>query len=110
MLQRNAPPKPYEFNEEVGADVMESKDPKGSNYHFLNIVDQGTTFQIVSFLGDCPNGTGMPKSRVCLEAFEASWASWAGWPKSLIVDRGSHIRGWFTCRLGAEGFASRILR
>ena len=42
-LQKLSPPKPYIFNHEVGADVMEIKDAAGTFYDILNIVDYGTT-------------------------------------------------------------------
>ena len=52
QTKRTAPPKPYVFNHEVGVDVLDLHDADGNSHLFLNIVDQGTNFQIVWYL--CP--------------------------------------------------------
>ena len=71
---------------------------------FLNIVDQGTNFQVVVHL---LQGTGVPSSKVCADAFMLHWVSWAGWPKEVVVDRGLHNRGRFARMLGAHGICPR---
>ena len=87
---KSAPPKPYVFNHEVGIDVLDLHDYEGNCHLFLNIVDQGTNFQTVVHL---LQGTGVPPSKVCADAFMLHWVSWAGWPKHVVVDRGLHNRG-----------------
>ena len=84
-LKKSAPPKPYVFNHEVGVDVLDLHDADGDSHLFLNIVGQGTNFQIVWYL--CP-GAGVPSSRLCLQAFMQAWVSWAGWPTSIVTDKG----------------------
>ena len=95
------PPRhPYEFNHTVGVDVFDLHDDDGQGWLFLNIVDMGTNFQIVTLL--C-QGPGVPSSRLCGQAFMTSWVSWAGWPKDLVADRGLHNREYFARMLGAHG-------
>ena len=88
------------FNHEVGVDVLDLHDYEGKSHLFLNIVDQGTNFQIVWYL--CP-GAGVPSSRLCAQAFMQAWVSWAGWPKNVVTDRGLHNRGLFSKLLGSRG-------
>ena len=66
----------------------------------LNIVDQGTNFQIVWYLRP---GFGQPSSSECLKAFQQAWTNWAGWPKKVVTDRGLHNRGVFARTLGTMG-------
>ena len=90
---KSAPPKPYLFNYEVGVDVLDLHDYEGKSHLMLNIVDQGTNFQIVWYL--CP-GAGVPSSRLCAQSFMQAWVSWAGWPQNAVTDRGLHNRGVHT--------------
>ncbi len=104
QTSKTAPPKPYVFNNEIGVDVLDLHDYEGKCHLFLNIVDQGTNFQMVVWLRE---GAGQPKSRECAEAFMERWVSWAGWPKNLVCDRGLHNRGRFSRMLGAHGICPR---
>ena len=76
----------------------------GNTYLFLNIVCQGTDFQMVVFL---KKGHGTPSSKLCAEKFMTHWVSWAGWPTEVKVDRGLHNRGYFARMLGAHGICPR---
>ena len=84
---KSAAPKPYIFNLEVGIDVLELHDFEGKNHLLLNIICQGTNFQIVWHLAQAD---GVPSSRLCAQAFLLGWVSWAGWPKNVVTDRGLH--------------------
>jgi len=98
------PPKPYIFNHEVGIDVVDIHDVQGNPFQFLNIVCQGTNFQIFVYLRE---GIGVPKSQLCVEAFQLAWTSWAGWPRHVVTDRGLHNRGKFSRKLGSKGISIR---
>ena len=98
------PPRPYEFNVCVGVDVLYLHDYAGQEHMFFNIVDQGTNFQIVSYLGI---GPGTPTSKLCADVFMQAWVSWAGWPRDVVSDRGLHNRGYFARMLGAHGICPR---
>ena len=50
QTSKTAPPKPYMFNFEVGIEVLDLHDCEGNTYQFLNIVCQGTDFQMVIYL------------------------------------------------------------
>ena len=104
QTKKVGPPKPYVFNHEVGVDVLELHDADEKCHLFLNIVDQGTNFQIVVHLLE---GEGTPKSSHCAKAFMSAWVSWAGWPKNVVVDRGLHNRGAFAKLLAAHGICIR---
>ena len=45
----SAPP-PYEFNHTVSVDVFETSDSTGQKYSWLNIVDNGTCYQVVTLV------------------------------------------------------------
>jgi hypothetical protein len=94
----------YSFNQTMGIDVFDLHDHDGNVYLFLNVVDYGTDFQIVSYL--CP-GPGTPSIRMCADTLLQSWISWAGWPTDVIVDRGLHNRGYFSRMLGAHGICPK---
>ena len=64
----------------------------------------GTDFQIVCFL--C-KGPGSPSSKLCGHTFMMQWVSWAGWPKNVVIDRGTHNRGYFSRMLGAHGICPK---
>ena len=98
------PPKQYEFNHEVGIDVLDLHDNDGECHLFLNVVCQGTNYQLVLYL--CP-GTGVPSSKACADAFMYGWTQWAGWPKEVVTDRGLHNRGMFARMLGAHSISIR---
>lgn len=88
-----------EFGVMVGMDVFEEKDSNGENWSWLNIVDQGTGFQVCCLLQ-----SKMPTSQEILEAFETSWANWAGMPGyGVIVDRAKNFLGRLSTHLSNEG-------
>ena len=78
-------PNKYEFNRHILLDTLYAKDVEGNTFGFLNIVDDATSFQVVSCFGQV---TGPPSSRAVLRHFTTAWSSWAGLPSSLQVDRG----------------------
>ena len=95
----SAPP-PYEFNHTVSVDVFETADSTGQKYSWLNIVDNGTCYQVVTLV---KVGGGQPSSAKCLKKFMAHWASPFGWPKIISHDRGLRSRGAFAHGLAAHG-------
>ncbi|CAE7418365.1 GIP [Symbiodinium sp. CCMP2592] len=99
----NAPP-PYEFNHTVSVDVFETSDSVGEKYSWLNIVDNGTCYQVVALVRV---GGGQPSSAKCLQKFMKYWASPFGWPKVITHDRGLHNRGAFAYGLAAHGVLIR---
>ena len=103
----SAPHLNYAFNHTLGIDVFDLHDYDGVCWLFLNIVCMGTDFQIVCFL--C-KGPGSPSSKLCGHTFMMQWVSWAGWPKQVVVDRGTHNRGYFSRMLGAHGICNPYYR
>ena len=99
-------PRPYEFNAEVGIDVLEIKDSAGRIYDVLNIVDYGTTFE-QAFIVREADINGSPSSQKCLEAFTNGWVRPFGWPRYVALDRGSHNRGIFSFTLLKKGVRIR---
>ena len=95
-------PKPYEFNNEVGPDVLDIKDAAGTFFDILNSVDYGTTFE-QPFIVREAEVHGTPSSAKCLEAFVKGWVRPFGWPKCVAVDRGTHNRGVFNQTLAKNG-------
>ena len=73
----------YAFNEEVGIDILATKDIQGQRFSFLNMVCQGTTFQVVWLMNETG---GQSSSKDCVDAFYAAWANWAGLPQSMVLD------------------------
>ena len=67
----SAPP-PYEFNHTVSVDVLETADDAGHRYSWLNVIDVGTSFQVVTLVRA---GGGQPSSAKCLRKFMQHWAS-----------------------------------
>ena len=65
----SAPP-PYEFNHTVSVDVLETADPTGAKYSWLNIIDVGTSYQVVTLV---PVRGGQPSSAKCLQKFMQHW-------------------------------------
>jgi hypothetical protein len=99
-------PRPYEFNHEIGIDVVEVKDITGTVYDILNIGDYGTTFE-QAFIVREARTNGTPSSQSCLEAFVNGWVRPFGWPKLVAVDRGLHNRGVFGTTLAKKGIRFR---
>ena len=99
-------PKPYEFNHEVGMDVIDIKDAAGKHFDILNAIDYGTTFQQAWIVRES-DIHGSPSSSSCLKAFVHGWTRWAGWPKLVACDRGTHNRGIFGTTLSQKGVRIR---
>ena len=78
----------YEFNVRVLLDTIFIHDVTGSIFVALNIVCDGTTFQVVVPLGA---GQGVPGSDLVRRAFMLAWVSWAGMPKQVFTDRGKEF-------------------
>ena len=76
-------PPPHVFNFALWLDVLYLHDSEGQVYMFLNMVDLGTTFQVVAML---QAGQGTPRSAHTLDTIMARWVSWAGYPKQLGAD------------------------
>ena len=89
-----------EFNVLIGVDVFKEKDAQGQSWTFLNILDQGTLYQVVCVLADT---FANPTGAVVLEAMTTSWFSWAGFPERGIV---SHRAKYFLAEV-AEDLASQ---
>ncbi|CAE7211787.1 RE1 [Symbiodinium sp. CCMP2592] len=88
----SAPP-PYEFNHTVSVDVLETADSTGAKFSWLNIIDVGTSYQVVTL--------------VRVQKFMQHWVSPFGWPKVVSHDRGLHNRGAFAHGLGSHGVQIR---
>ena len=98
-----------EFNVVVGMDVLNEKDAGGGEWTWLNIVDQGTSFQVCCLLSDTLRN---PTSADIIQAFEVGWVGWAGMPeRGVILDRAKYFLGALATRLSEEGcyvdFASK---
>ena len=67
-----------EFNVQIGLDVFQCKDADGHNWSWLNILCQGTCFQIAVLLEQTHAN---PTSEEVIKAFDIGWVSWAGYPE-----------------------------
>ncbi|CAE7692632.1 RE1 [Symbiodinium sp. CCMP2592] len=99
----SAPP-PYEFNHTVSVDVLETADSTGAKFSWLNIIDVGTSYQVVTLVRV---GGGQPSSAKCLQKFMQHWVSPIGWPKVVSHDRGLYNRGAFAHGLSSHGVQIR---
>ena len=98
-----------EFNVVVGMDVLNEKDAGGDEWTWLNIVDQGTSFQVCCLLSDTLHNR---MSADIIQAFEVGWVGWAGMPeRGVILDRATYFLVALATRLSEEGcyvdFASK---
>lgn len=94
-------PQVDEFNVQIGMDVLEEKDSDNQSWSWLNIVCQGTAFQVCALLGKTVKN---PTAAQVLEAFETGWGNWAGLPKhGLIGDRARYFLGSLADHLTQEG-------
>ena len=90
-----------EFGVMLGMDVFEDKDADKNSWTWLNIVDQGTNFQVCILL---PEVNKNPNSKQILEAFEVGWCNFAGMPeRGLIVDRAKGFLGLLAEHMANEG-------
>ena len=83
-------PTEFRFGHTLGIDLLEVRDAQGEKYQVLNMVDIGTTFQLVAVV---KKGAGQCSSAECLRILPERWFSWAGLPEQIICDRGLHNRG-----------------
>ena len=102
-------PQVDEFNVVVGLDVFSEKDASGGEWTWLNVVDEGTGFQVCTLLGETFRN---PTSQEVLQAFEVGWRNWAGMPeRGLVLDRAKYFLGTLAARMSEEGcvvdFASK---
>ena len=78
-----------EFNVMVGLDVFSEKDSKGETWTWLNVLCQGTTFQVAALLGDTHSN---PTGATILEALSTHWFAWAGYPeRGVMTDRAKYF-------------------
>ena len=90
-----------EFNVQVGVDVLEAKDADGHTWSWLNVLCQGTSFQICILLTDTSYN---PTAEAVLQAFESGWVSWAGLPeRGVFADRAKYFLSYFAEALAADG-------
>ena len=102
-------PQVDEFNVVVGLDIFVEKDANGDEWTWLNVVDEGTGFQVCSLLSETFKN---PTSLEVMQAFERGWANWAGMPeRGIIMDRAKYFLGSLANRISDEGctveFASK---
>ena len=89
----------YVFNYHISCDTLFAQDFEANSYAFLNIVCNGTKYQVVGYLG-C-NAT--PSAETCRDLFINIWQSWAGLPQLLTVDAGKEWLGPFTEWMSTHG-------
>ena len=78
-----------EFNVQLGLDVFEAKDAGGFSWSFLNILCQGTTFQVCALL---PATHRNPRGSDVLAVLHSHWLGWAGYPeRGVITDRARYF-------------------
>ena len=78
-----------EFNVQIGLDVFSERDSAGQEWSWLNILCQGTTFQVTALLGDTISN---PSSIVVMEALASHWLNWAGYPeRGVATDRAKYF-------------------
>ena len=90
-----------EFNIHIGVDVLQAKDADGNSWSWLNILCQGTSFQVCVLLHETSFN---PTAAACLQAFEQGWTSWAGYPEyGVFTDRAKYFLGEFSEAMAHEG-------
>ncbi|CAE7255667.1 RE1 [Symbiodinium sp. CCMP2592] len=85
-----------EFNQQLCVDTFEM-DVRDSKLHFLNIVDEGTGFQMV-----IPLWKGMQAKKV-RNCYRKGWKRWAGPPVRLFCDGGKEFEGEFEHGCSLDG-------
>ena len=82
-------PMAEEFNVQVGLDVFAAKDASGQEWSWLNILCQGTTFQVTALLGET---VANPSGAEVMEKLASHWLSWAGYPeRGVATDRAKYF-------------------
>ena len=107
LHQRPQQPRPSklpissDFNVQIGLDVLYVKDSGGSTWSWLNILCQGTTFQVCALLGEVHMN---PTSSHVLEIFTSHWLTWAGYPEhGVLTDRAKYVLADFAEDMAAHG-------
>ena len=96
-----------EFNAHVGLDVLSCHDADGHNWSWLNVLCQGTNFQVAILLEETSFN---PTSEAVLRAFEIGWTSWAGYPEyGVFTDRASASEVQLASKLLNWRLAQRLL-
>ena len=89
-VRRRAPrpaslPGRYVFNYAIQLDTFHAFDVTGQPVLSLNIISEGTSFQVVVPMGP---SRGSLTSRMTTRTFLFCWTSWAGYPEKVTVDLG----------------------
>ena len=85
-----------EFNQQVCLDTFELE-VRGSRLYFLNIVDEGTSYQLC-----VPLWKGKQAKHV-RNAYRKAWKRWAGAPIRVFTDGGPEFEAEFEHGLGLDG-------
>ena len=91
---------PYEFNYMIHMDALEEYTASGKRVGSLNVVCDGTGFQMVSVIRI---GGGNPTGQEIYTNFERSWVSWAGDPYRAFMDQARNNLGQVRKELIARG-------
>ena len=90
----------YQFNFHVMLDTLFGQDADGNTHAFLNIMCDGTRFQVA---WQFHIGKHAPSAKIALEISLTVWASWAGLPQSIFVDRGKEFAKEFLAHMFEHG-------
>ena len=84
------------FNTKVGMDLVSWRSGKGTEFHFVHFIDEGTLFHLGA---ECSQG-----AEGVIELFEQGWVSWAGQPREVYVDPGGEfVSDAFAAKMQASG-------
>ena len=90
-----------EFGVIVGMDVIEVKDSDQVSWSLLNILDLGTTYQVMVLLDQAVRN---PTSAEIAEAFTQGWSTWAGLPeRGVVLDQARYFMNEFARNLEEQG-------
>ena len=90
----------YTVNNVLSVDTMTIHNIKGVSYTILNMLCEGTCFQVCALL---ESQRGVAPSDQCMRAFAYCRASWAGMPQRLWRDRGTEFLAHFDRYLVEHG-------
>ena len=93
-----AVPKTYRANHVIGIDLVEIKNFRNERQMWINIVDWGTSFQLV---GPLPDKT----AEKTWQGFVKNWAQVFGMPEIIVVDPGTEFQGYFAEQTASHGVA-----
>ena len=94
------PTTPYEFNYLVQCDCFEEYTCTGRRITFLNMICDGTTFQMCV---PVRLGGGTPTGAALVQCLLSRWVSWAGWPQRLWADQAKNNCGALRTEAKAKG-------